>query len=335
MVVAMEAAAVANGQGARVANLRDVEFADLFLSERIFEVKGAAGKLGPIDLHERIENAEAVRTALLNACFDRKRQCNSGTEFALDYDGMRFRVAELQSRHNGAVFVLRRLPKEVPKLSALGLPSWVVERLTKPKLAGMVLVAGATGSGKTTTISALIVDRLKQDNGVCLTIEDPPEMPLEGLHGQGRCYQVEVHGGNFAAPCRQSLRMAPNYLFLGEIRDAESAIEALRASLSGHLVYATIHAYSAGGAVERLHSMTASIVGSDDAASMISQGLAAILHQEMLFTRMRPTLNVQMLWLHSGDMTGVRTQIGRKQFNMIDAEVRAQALKAKAGTLSP
>ncbi|MBT9283196.1 MAG: GspE/PulE family protein, partial [Hydrogenibacillus schlegelii] len=116
---------------------------------------------------------------------------------------------------------------------------------------GMVLITGPTGSGKSTTLYALL-DRLNQEARNIITIEDPVEYEIEGIN------QVNVNpqaGLTFASGLRAILRQDPNIIMVGEIRDLETAEIAVRAALTGHLVLSTLHTNDAVGAVDRLRDM--------------------------------------------------------------------------------
>ncbi|MDA0629118.1 ATPase, T2SS/T4P/T4SS family, partial [Acinetobacter baumannii] len=139
------------------------------------------------------------------------------------------------------VFVLRRFPAKVPTFESLNLHNGYVSKLMQQRLSGLIVIAGPFGAGKTTTASALIAARLSKFGGVAITIEDPPEMPLEGKHGEGVCYQTWADRGGFGDATRKMARFAPSIIFLGEVRDAETAAEALRASINGRLVVCTAH----------------------------------------------------------------------------------------------
>lgn len=95
------------------------------------------------------------------------------------------------------VHVLRRMPSTIPSPEELSIHPAYVDMLLKPGLNGLVVVAGAFGHGKTTTASSMIAARLQKFGGIGVTIEDPPEMPLQGNHGEGVCFQTEAEHGKF------------------------------------------------------------------------------------------------------------------------------------------
>ena len=164
------------------------------------------------------------------------------------------RVSTLPSRHGERV-VMRLLDKEQGHidLDALGMPAGVYAAfeasLSAPN--GIVLVTGPTGSGKTTTLYAAL-SRLNDRSRNILTIEDPVEYALDGV-GQT---QVNTRVGmTFAAGLRAILRQDPDVVMVGEIRDVETARIAVQASLTGHLVFSTVHTNSAAAAITRLRDM--------------------------------------------------------------------------------
>jgi len=136
--------------------------------------------------------------------------------------------------------VLRRIKTSVPSLKTLGLPDWLLTRWGA-RQHGLILVTGPTGSGKSTTIASLV--QWMNENLVrhIVTIEDPVEYQFTS----DRCHftqrQVGRDTGTFASGLRSALRQAPDVIFVGEIRDYETALTALQASETGHLVVSTLH----------------------------------------------------------------------------------------------
>ena len=116
---------------------------------------------------------------------------------------------------------------------------------------GIILITGATGSGKSTTVYSILQALNKEETNI-ITVEDPIEMNIEGMN------QVQVNseiGLDFAVVLRSILRQDPNVILIGEIRDSETAQIAVRASITGHLVLSTIHTNNALATVERLLDM--------------------------------------------------------------------------------
>jgi twitching motility protein PilT len=154
-------------------------------------------------------------------------------------------------RQRGAIsFALRVIPKTVPRFEDLGLPPGI-ERLANEHR-GLVLVTGATGSGKTTTLAAMIdyINRNRQQH--IITIEDP----IEILHPDHGCIvnqrEIGLDTESFGQALRRALRQDPDTILIGELRDAETAQTALQAAESGHLVFSTLHTVDAAETVGRM-----------------------------------------------------------------------------------
>jgi twitching motility protein PilT len=161
----------------------------------------------------------------------------------------RFRI-NLHRERGRAAAALRALPVKVPRLASLGLPP-SVELLTHlPR--GLVLVGGPTGSGKTTTLAAIVEEINRREARHIVTIEDPIE--YEHAHHSGVVEQVEigVDAPDFPTALRASLRQAPDVIVVGEMRDPETMRIALAAAETGHLVLSTVHTTDAASTVARI-----------------------------------------------------------------------------------
>ena len=161
----------------------------------------------------------------------------------------RFRVNAFRQR-GATSFALRVIPRRVPRFSDLGLPPGV-ERLAEEHR-GLVLVTGATGSGKTTTLAAIVdhINRSRQSHIV--TIEDPIEVLHMDQQSIVNQREVGLDTENFGQALRRALRQDPDTILIGELRDAETAQTALQAAESGHLVFSTLHTIDAAETVGRL-----------------------------------------------------------------------------------
>ncbi|HWL32490.1 MAG TPA: PilT/PilU family type 4a pilus ATPase, partial [Gaiellaceae bacterium] len=161
----------------------------------------------------------------------------------------RFRVNVYRQR--GAIsFAFRVIPRDVPSFEQLGLPPGVRRLANEHR--GLILVTGATGSGKTTSLAAMIdhINRTRHEHIV--TIEDP----IEILHPDRHCIvnqrEVGLDTADFAQALRRVLRQDPDTILIGELRDAETAQTALQAAESGHLVFSTLHTVDAAETVGRM-----------------------------------------------------------------------------------
>ena len=165
-------------------------------------------------------------------------------------DGVRFRVNFHRSLgQEGAV--LRRISSTPPDIDQLGLPSGILKEMASRK-SGILIVSGPTGSGKSTTLAAVLewVNRNLERHVV--TVEDPVEFVFERKQSLFTQRAVGLDTSSFAEGLRRALRQAPDIILVGEIRDADTASVALQAAETGHLVMATLHASDVGEVVERL-----------------------------------------------------------------------------------
>ena len=166
-----------------------------------------------------------------------------------DEDLPRFRVNAYRQR-GATSFAFRVIPKNVPTLEQLGIPP-VVQTLAEEHR-GLILVTGATGSGKTTTLAAMIDHMNKTRSQHIITIEDP----IEILHPDQGCIvnqrEIGLDTTDFGQALRRALRQDPDVILIGELRDAETAQTALQAAESGHLVLSTLHTIDAAETVARM-----------------------------------------------------------------------------------
>src|SRR5437763_8280258 len=146
--------------------------------------------------------------------------------------------------------VLRRIKTHVPSLKTLGAPEWLLTRWGAREH-GLILVTGPTGSGKSTTIASLL--QWMNENLVrhIVTIEDPVEYQFTSKRCHFTQRQVGRDTGSFSSGLRSALRQAPDVIFVGEIRDYETALTALQASETGHLVVSTLHSEKVADTMER------------------------------------------------------------------------------------
>ncbi len=186
---------------------------------------------------------------------DEKRIPQDGRfTFRTQTDEVDLRISTLPTVH-GEKIVMRLLKKTgaVPSLSDLGLRGSALSRVEAAAIVphGIVLVTGPTGSGKTTTLYSLL-HKINTPKVNIMTLEDPVEYQMDGIS------QVQINpqaGLTFASGLRSFLRQDPNIIMVGEIRDSETAELAIQASLTGHLVFSTLHTNSASGALPRLLDM--------------------------------------------------------------------------------
>ncbi|MBK7075395.1 MAG: PilT/PilU family type 4a pilus ATPase [Myxococcales bacterium] len=186
------------------------------------------------------------------------------------------------AHERGVGVAIRLLRTDVPSLTSLGLPEDLTALVTQRS--GLVLVAGPTGSGKSTTLVALVGYLNHHRARHVVTLEDP----IEFLHEPDRCliHQREIgrHAPSFASGLRAALREAPDVIVVGELRDAETIGIALTAAETGHLVLGTVHAPGAGGAIDRLIDAYPAHQ-QDQARTQVAAALRCVLTQYLLPTR--------------------------------------------------
>ena len=216
----------------------------------LVRLDGAVTPLDGPDLTE--EDLDSCLRALTAIAPQRYEAFQQTGELDIAYTGPdlpRFRVNAFRQR-GATSFALRVIPRRVPRFSDLGLPEGV-ERLAEEHR-GLILVTGATGSGKTTTLAAIVdhINRTRKSHIV--TIEDPIEVLHTDQQSIVNQREVGLDTENFGQALRRALRQDPDTILIGELRDAETAQTALQAAESGHLVFSTLHTIDAAETVGRL-----------------------------------------------------------------------------------
>ena len=210
-----------------------------------------SGSMMPIDGSPLTPaDTEALMKSITPEVHQTNFKAHGGADFGFSFsDKARFRVSVLRAKgHFG--LVLRQIPSKVYSLRDIGLPDKIRELLHRPR--GLILVAGPTGSGKTTTLASMVNYMNEVRDGHIITIEDP----IEYFHDHKRCIvtQREVHVDvpSFSEGLRRALRQDPDIILLGEMRDLETMEAALSAAETGHLVFGTLHTNSAAKTVDRI-----------------------------------------------------------------------------------
>ncbi len=210
------------------------------------------GHLRPLDGYKVLSSADTKQLAysVLTDAQKHRFEENLELDFSFGVKGLsRFRANIFNQRGAvGAVF--RAIPYEIKPFEALGLPPVVKQLCDKPR--GLILVTGPTGSGKSTTLAAMI-DKINNDrHDHILTIEDP----IEFLHNHKNCLvnqrEVNADTRGFAEALRTALRQDPDVVLVGEMRDLETIESALRIAETGHLTFATLHTNSAASTINRI-----------------------------------------------------------------------------------
>lgn len=223
-------------------------------------------------------------------------------DYVIKLDDFIYR-GHLMTSISGDVLVLRKIPSKIPKLVDLGFSDQLIKIFLHEKLCagGLVLITGETGNGKSTTCASIIKSRLEKFNSFCLTVEDPPEFPLHGTHNKGLCYQTGVHNSGFAESLKGAVRCYPatnsSILFVGEIRDSETAAEVLRIASNGNLVFSTVHSFDIISGLRRIISLALGDknFNESEVKSILSLCLRLVVHQKLIRNdkfqkRLEPTI---------------------------------------------
>jgi twitching motility protein PilU len=178
--------------------------------------------------------------------YERAQELNIGYGLP-DVGSFRFSVFR---QRNSTAAVIRYIPSDVPTFESLNLPPILTQLVMEPR--GLILVVGTTGSGKSTTLAALIEHRNQTRSGHILTLEDPIEFTFKHKRSVVSQRQIGTDTESLTVALRNALRQAPDCLMIGEIRDLETMNAAVTFAQSGHLVMATLHANNAPHALTRI-----------------------------------------------------------------------------------
>jgi twitching motility protein PilU len=224
---------------------------DLFITAGVAPSLKVNGKVSPITQTtitpgQSEEIVTSIMTPAQREEFARHNECN----FAISASGIgRFRVSAFRQR-NHAGMVLRKIETTIPKIDDLGLPP-IIRELAMTKR-GLVIFVGATGSGKSTSLAAMLGFRNENSTGHIISIEDP----IEYIHNHKGCIVTQREVGldteSFEVALRNTLRQAPDVILIGEIRTRETMDHAIAFAETGHLCLATLHANNANQAMDRI-----------------------------------------------------------------------------------
>ena len=255
---------------------------DLFLTTNSpvkIKFEGQITNVGKTVLTPEVTKAAAygIMNEAQQKIFEDTKEC----DFAIELEGFaRFRVNVFNQRRSVGV-VLRRIPSEIPTMEQLKTPPVLGEIIMAKR--GLILMVGATGSGKSTTLAALINHRNQNTANHILTIEDPVEFSHPNLKSIVNQREVTVDTDSYAKALKASLREAPDVILIGEIRDRVTMEAALELANTGHLAISTMHANNANQAMERVINMFP-----NDAHKQLlmdlSLNLKAVLSQRLVMT---------------------------------------------------
>ncbi|MNR90404.1 Twitching mobility protein [compost metagenome] len=224
---------------------------DLFITADFppaFKIDGKMTQVSnqPLTAAHTIELARAIMSDKQAAEFEATKECN----FAISPGGIgRFRVSAFVQQGRVGM-VVRTITTAIPSIEALGVPETLKDIVMTKR--GLVIMVGATGSGKSTTLAAMIGHRNEHSYGHIITIEDP----VEYVHPHKNCVitqrEIGVDTEGWGVALKNTLRQAPDVIFIGEIRDRETMDYAIAFAETGHLCLATMHANSSNQALDRI-----------------------------------------------------------------------------------
>ncbi len=264
--------------------MKEMEASDLHMSSNERPFVRVHGLMRPLTQYE-VNRPERLKELLFSITPQRNREeweRDRDTDFAYELKGVaRFRCNLFEDRHGiGGVF--RLIPSEIVTVQQLGLPKAVLDLCYLSK--GLVVVTGPTGSGKSTTLAALIdyVNKIRDDHIV--TIEDP----VEFVHNNIRCLvnqrEVHVNTRSFARALRAALREDPDIVLVGEMRDLETVAIAIETAETGHLVFGTLHTTTAATTVDRIIDQFPA-EQQEQIRVMLSETLKAVIAQTLCRTK--------------------------------------------------
>ena len=224
---------------------------DIFLSVGApinIKINGVA-----MPVNQTVLNADAVKQLLYEVLTERQireyeEEMELNTAFALEGVGA-FRISAMRQKGTPAV-VVRFIPGSIPPIDSLGLPEVLKEVIMQKR--GLVLLVGATGSGKSTSLSAMLDYRNERKSGHILTLEDPVEFIFQNKKSIVNQREVGTDTKSFDVALRNALRQAPDCILIGEIRDKQTMGMGLAYAQSGHLALATLHANNSYHAMNRV-----------------------------------------------------------------------------------
>ncbi len=258
----------------------EADASDLYVSVGAYPMVKISGIVYPIEKELlTAENLSNLKQEMLNEEQLHEYHTEKELDYTLSLTGVgRFRVNFFRQRGTDS-FVVRQIVSTIRTLDDLGLPPILSELALKER--GLILVVGATGSGKSTTLAAMIDQRNSSKSGHILTLEDP----IEFLHAHKKSVVNQREIGHdtdsFSKALRSALREAPSVLLIGEIRDREAMESALNFSETGHLVFSTLHATNTSQTIDRILSFY-DHSEQDLAQTQLSQNLIAIVAQRLV-----------------------------------------------------
>lgn len=249
----------------------------------------------------RLPEGDLPEMASLYTALEAKSRDQSSFRFLWRNES--WRVEASPSITGQRIYVLRHLMKRIPSMEDIGVPRNVREKLMEANLRGLILVVGLQGSGKTTFAASLISDRVKAFGGNVATIEDPPEIDLDGLYSNGETVgqitQIDVKSYEHLPPNARTgeaiagcFRSDTDLLFFGEVRRPAEASELIKSVSGIGLCLTTLHASTPDGALERLSLLMG---GGTDTLSVLAEAITAVIYLKLESVRTNNGSNLKRL----------------------------------------
>jgi twitching motility protein PilT len=225
------------------------------------------------------EDATSLMKSITPDRCQQELQTVGGSDFAIEYvDGVRFRCAVFKQKGNIGL-VLRRIPSQFLTFEQIGMPEAIRSLIVRPR--GLILVTGPTGSGKTTSLASMINFINNNYDRHVITLEDP----IEYYHKHGKCTvnqrEVNVDVPDFKEGIRRALRMDPDIILVGEMRDLPTIHAAIEAAETGHIVFGTLHTSGAASTINRIIDVFPKDQ-QDQVRTQLSTALIGVLSQSIM-----------------------------------------------------
>jgi twitching motility protein PilT len=250
---------------------------DIHLSSGLPPVLRVHGRLhGQCGAALSADQIEVAAAALMTEPQRQQWARSADVDGVIETEGLgRFRFNAFR-HHGGPALALRHIPARIPNLQDLRVPAVMADLVLRPS--GLLLVTGPTGSGKSSTLAALLQHRLQTRPCHLITLEDPIEFLHPGHEGLVHQRQIGTHAADFSQGLRSALREDPDVIMVGELRDLDTVRLALTAAETGHLVLATLHTAGAARSIDRLIDV---FPGEDKPVvrTMLSESLLAVVSQ--------------------------------------------------------
>jgi len=302
--------------------IRQLDFSDLYLGHPLLGDRYADAGGALVSLLPANRSMSEDLQQLTEICRLASRGTSTRSAFKVEHDGIAYRVSVVSAVY-AEVFMLRKIGSAVYSLAELGIPLAYARQMMRRDLSGLLVISGHAKAGKTMTASGLVKERLIAFGGVAVTAENPIELPLEGTHGAGICYQTMPahHGVDTTEALRAMLRLGAKIIFIDSLEDGRLAAEVLLAAVQQHLLITTMNADDVTKTIIKLHALGTETLDKKTVQTLLANGLAGVLHQRLTPGEYRK-LETEFFMLR--DATHAQEQIGQGHYRSLPAEIYQQ-----------